>query len=85
MSESTPMRTTLDETLIHNRKDMLLLWFLVCAAPFLLAQSDSQRGIEVLRANCTSCHGTAMQMSGLRLDSRDGLLKGGSKGPAIVS
>jgi hypothetical protein len=26
-----------------------------------------------------------MQMSSLRLDSRDGLLKGGAKGPAILS
>src|SRR5262245_57993177 len=64
---------------------MSLLRLLVIAAPTLLAQSDSQRGIEVLRANCTSCHGPAMQMSSLRLDSRDGLIKGGVKGPAIVS
>src|SRR5688572_20641231 len=64
---------------------MSLLRLLVLGAPVLFAQSDSQRGIEVLRANCVSCHGQAMQMSSLRLDSRDGLVKGGAKGPAIVS
>jgi mono/diheme cytochrome c family protein len=64
---------------------MDLRWLLPLAAPVLFAQADSQRGIEVLRANCTSCHGALMQMSGLRLDTRDGLVKGGAKGPAIVS
>src|SRR5437773_4914700 len=37
----------------------------------------------VLSANCYDCHGD-MQMAGLRLDSRDGLLKGGRSGPAVV-
>src|SRR3982750_2265021 len=60
-------------------------WLLISAVPALLAQSDTPRAIEVLQANCSGCHGNAMQMSGLRLDSRDALLRGGSKGPAIVS
>ena len=59
-------------------------WCLVAfVVPVLLAQSDSHKAIEVLRANCTSCHGAAMQMSSLRLDSREGLLKGGAKGPVL--
>jgi hypothetical protein len=37
----------------------------------------------VLAANCYDCHAD-QQMGGLRLDSRDGLLKGGKSGPAIV-
>jgi mono/diheme cytochrome c family protein len=37
----------------------------------------------VLAANCYDCH-TDEKMGGLRLDSRDGLLKGGRSGPAIV-
>ncbi len=41
--------------------------------------------MEVLRNNCLACHGAGMQMSGLRLDSREALLKGGTKGPAIVA
>src|SRR5712671_6291461 len=37
----------------------------------------------VLAANCYDCHADE-KMGGLRLDSRDGLLKGGNSGPAIV-
>ena len=37
----------------------------------------------VLAANCYDCHGEE-KMGGLRLDSREGLLKGGKSGPAIV-
>ncbi|HWA96902.1 MAG TPA: DUF1553 domain-containing protein [Pirellulales bacterium] len=33
---------------------------------------------------CVRCHGPSKQESGLRLDSRESLLKGGSTGPAIV-
>lgn len=36
----------------------------------------------VLAANCYSCHTTAA-MGGLRVDSRDALLKGGKSGPAL--
>src|SRR5690348_4835638 len=38
----------------------------------------------VLAESCFGCHGPKKQMSGLRLDSRDGLLKGGDNGPAVV-
>src|ERR1700736_3441033 len=38
----------------------------------------------VLAQRCYSCHGEAQQSSGLRLDSRERQLRGGSKGAAIV-
>jgi hypothetical protein len=37
----------------------------------------------VLSANCYKCH-TEKMAGGLRLDSRDAILKGGDSGPAIV-
>src|SRR5262245_32020477 len=37
----------------------------------------------LLAANCFACHGESA-MGGLRVDSRDGLLRGGSSGPVIV-
>src|SRR5690349_17498502 len=37
----------------------------------------------VLAANCYDCH-TDERMDGLRLDSREAMLKGGRRGPAIV-
>ena len=38
----------------------------------------------VLAEKCWSCHGSKLQQGGLRLDSREAALKGGSRGPAIV-
>src|SRR5947209_20268286 len=37
----------------------------------------------VLDSQCASCHGSA-QMSGLDLRSREGMLKGGKRGAAVV-
>src|SRR2546423_15001368 len=37
----------------------------------------------ILAANCYDCH-TNERMGGLRVDSREALLKGGRSGPAIV-
>ena len=38
----------------------------------------------VLAEHCVKCHGATKQESGLRLDSRDAMLKGGESGPVIV-
>ncbi|MGV3720911.1 MAG: c-type cytochrome domain-containing protein, partial [Actinomycetota bacterium] len=38
----------------------------------------------LLAARCYACHGPQKQTSGLRLDSRDSLLKGGESGAAVV-
>jgi mono/diheme cytochrome c family protein len=39
----------------------------------------------VLAEKCWSCHGPQKQRGGLRLDSREGLLKGGDSGPVVVA
>src|SRR5437868_13530845 len=39
----------------------------------------------VLAENCFGCHGEKLQKGGLRLDSRASILRGGGRGPAIVS
>src|SRR5215470_16744307 len=38
----------------------------------------------VLASRCFSCHGPQQQFSSLRVDSREALLKGGNRGPAVV-
>lgn len=38
----------------------------------------------VLARNCYSCHGPDKQFSGLRVDSREALLRGGKRGPALT-
>ena len=35
-------------------------------------------------SRCLSCHGPEQQFSSLRMDSREALLRGGNRGPAIV-
>lgn len=39
----------------------------------------------VLRARCQGCHGAAQQLSGLRLDTKQGAMAGGYSGPVIVA
>src|SRR4051794_18620406 len=56
------------------------------AAPAAAAQSAEffERAVRpVLAANCYDCHADE-KMGGLRLDSREGMLKGGRSGPALV-
>src|ERR1700759_828142 len=38
----------------------------------------------LLQQKCGACHGASSGMSGLKVTARDTLLKGGSRGPAIV-
>src|SRR3954452_15553842 len=38
----------------------------------------------VLAENCFKCHGPTKQKGGLRLDSREAVLRGGDTGPAVV-
>ncbi len=38
----------------------------------------------LLAAECYGCHGEKVRQGGLRLDSREALLKGGGRGPAVV-
>lgn len=47
------------------------------------AQVDNHRAVSLLRTECGSCHGSGVSLSGLRLDSREALLKGGQRGAAV--
>ena len=56
---------------------------------FALAASDSSvqfaRDVApIFEQQCSQCHGEKQQLSELRVDSRDALLKGGIHGPAII-
>ena len=48
------------------------------------AQSTDKEVLPILRQKCFQCHSEALQMSGLDLRTRESMLKGGDKGPAIV-
>src|SRR6267154_1922781 len=53
------------------------------SAPAASADFFENKIRPVLANNCYSCH-TGSQLGGLRLDSRDAMLKGGKSGPALV-
>ena len=78
---------------MHRRTAIVLALGVLCgispAASGQDATSDPEGFFEskvrpVLAAKCVECHGPAKASGGLRLDSRDGLFKGGDSGPAVV-
>src|SRR6516165_10699551 len=48
------------------------------------AEFFEKRVRPVLVENCIDCHGEKKQEAGLRLDSREGILKGADSGPIVV-
>jgi len=64
-----------------------LLWLFALAAP--VASQDppaslASRALQVLRDRCSECHGAETRQSGLRLDTRRGIEKGGDFGPVVL-
>ncbi len=56
-----------------------------CFASNKPSQPDIDQVMSLFKSACYSCHSSQQQMGGLRLDSREALLKGGGRGPAITS
>jgi mono/diheme cytochrome c family protein len=68
-----------------------LLLMLAVALPGATVRADdaadqhfTARVLPLLELRCVSCHGPDKVKGGLRMDSREALLKGGENGPAIV-
>ncbi len=57
--------------------------FLAVALPYVAEDSLPGRALTVLDRSCVQCHGEKIAMSGLKLLTRDQVLKGGTRGPAI--
>jgi hypothetical protein len=49
------------------------------------APSFARDVLPVLGQHCESCHGADEQHGGLRLDSYDGVMRGGDSGPAVIA
>ncbi len=60
----------------------LLLATVFCAS-LASAQDLAQEAFQILEKNCFACHGAAMQMSKLDLRTRESVLRGGERGPAV--
>jgi cytochrome c551/c552 len=56
---------------------------LLTLSALALTAADDGAALGILQKNCFSCHSGAVALSGLRLDSRDALLKGGQRGSAL--
>jgi Protein of unknown function (DUF1553)/Protein of unknown function (DUF1549)/Planctomycete cytochrome C len=70
------------------RRNRQLFFWSVCLALILQSKaqgnpSTEQQARAILEKNCYSCHAAA-QMSGLDLRQKETILKGGTRGPAIV-
>src|ERR1700704_3499932 len=74
----------------HGYRRVVLSGALVLVAcatvlsPGLQAQQVSEKDVQAALKRCTQCHGPTLQMSKLDLSTREAMLKGGEKGPAIV-
>jgi hypothetical protein len=56
----------------------MVLWGAAC-----WANEEAGQAVSLLAKQCGACHSEKVRLSGLDLTSREGLLKGGSKGPAV--
>src|SRR6266404_7782319 len=58
---------------------------MLTSSPGLRAQEQvSEADALATLKRCSQCHGPSLQMSKLNLSTREGMLKGGEKGPAVV-
>src|SRR5438445_8377184 len=55
----------------------------VASTPQVFAADVAEKAAAILKQNCTGCHGAAMKMSKLDLRSREAMLAGGERGPAV--
>src|SRR6516162_4459175 len=61
----------------------VLCFFLATGLYAQQTLSIPDQAISILKANCQTCHSQANRSSGLAFDTRDDVLKGGRRGPAI--
>ena len=72
--------------MINHHVVLSILVSFFCANSWGFAQNEpsfDESAQTILRRDCLGCHGVA-QMSGLDLRTKEAILKGGSRGPAIV-
>lgn len=71
----------------RGKQGWLPLALLALAVTHLIAQRtvvSDKEVVSVFKDKCLQCHGDAVQMSKLDLRTRESILRGGEKGPAIV-
>src|SRR4051794_18427969 len=84
-----PLRPSREKAAAMRRLPLVLLLAILPATARSQTAADRETFFEVkvrpvLAGRCFKCHGGDKVSSGLRVDSRDALLKGGDRGPALV-
>jgi mono/diheme cytochrome c family protein len=59
------------------------LLFVLSSAACASAQTPVPAALPILQTNCQPCHSSALKSSGLSVASREALLEGGNRGPAM--
>src|SRR5882762_1888916 len=73
------------EQISYHGGCMRLSFLLSCfAAELALGATDPAQSIAILQQKCGQCHGDSSGMSGLKLTSRESVIKGGTRGTAVV-
>ncbi len=68
-----------------SRRLFLTVSCCCCAASLLAQRVSFEKQVQpLLEKNCLPCHDAAKPAGSLRMDKLDGLLRGGSKGPALM-
>ncbi len=85
---SSPVRSGGGRVGVMRRILIAVMWMPVMGAGAELTEEQTAffetKVRPVLASACYDCHGPGKQKGGLRVDWREGLLKGGESGPAIV-
>ena len=69
-----------------NVQDLKIWWLpsVLCLALTTQAAAQTNEAASLLKQKCFQCHSDTVQMANLNLQTREAMLKGGDKGPAIV-
>jgi hypothetical protein len=67
----------------HNYELPMVILFLIVLCVPVFGAVRPEEALAILEKRCIQCHGEKVGLSGLRLTSRENLLKGGAHGPSI--
>ncbi len=67
-----------------NLRRILMLLVPLLGTPIANGADLASQALQILESNCAPCHNSAVKASGLDVSSRDGLLKGGTRGAGLM-
>src|SRR4051812_23861713 len=77
-------RNSLIDLQVDSAMRLTLLTTGLFTVALALPGADNTAAVALLQQKCSLCHGDASGMSGLKVTTRENIIKGGSRGPAVV-